>query len=116
MTRVAISVTTTEGLDPAMDPRFGRAGGFILMQDGQIILRQANPHKDAGHGAGPAAAGWLREIGADEVISGEFGPKALTALLALGITPWVAPPDIAASEAYRLFVEGNLTRKESQEA
>jgi predicted Fe-Mo cluster-binding NifX family protein len=112
MSRVAISVSTMGGQDPAMDPRFGRAVGFLVLDErGSIVQYAENPHKDAGHGAGPAAAGLMHELGVEAVISGEFGPKALSALTALGIAPYLAPPGLLASEAHRRFVERTLERK-----
>ncbi|MBN1336698.1 MAG: NifB/NifX family molybdenum-iron cluster-binding protein [Deltaproteobacteria bacterium] len=112
MTRAAISVATPADPDPLLDPRFGRAEAFLVLDEtGQVVQRVSNPHRNAGHGAGPAVAGWMRDLGVETVISGEFGPKALASLNALGITPLTAPPGLRVSEAHRRFTEGTLERK-----
>jgi len=108
----AISVTSMADPDPHLDPRFGRAEAFLVVDEaGRTVQCLANPHKDASHGAGPAVAGWMRDLGVGTIVSGEFGPKAAASLAALGIVAWLAPAGIRASEAHSRLVAGRLERK-----
>jgi predicted Fe-Mo cluster-binding NifX family protein len=61
----------------AFDLRFGRAAWFCLYdhETGKATFHE-NFHVDDGHGAGQKAAEFAFELGADRVISGDFGPKA----------------------------------------
>lgn len=116
MNRIVLSVKGGDAPDPELDPRFGRAEAFLVLDDeGAVIGRAVNPHREAGHGAGPAAAALVRELGATAVISGEFGPKAMSALTALGIATWIAPPGLRASEALARMRAGTLTQKGTRE-
>ncbi len=89
MHRVAIS-SEGPGLEDAVDPRFGRAAGFVIAEladDGEVKLS----YLDNGasqllpQGAGIATAEHLSDAGADVVLSGYVGPKAFEALEAAGI-------------------------------
>lgn len=112
MTRRAFSVVAADEPDPLLDPRFGRAEAFLVLDEaGNILDRFVNPHRTADHGAGPAVAAWMRDLGVESVVSGEFGPKALSALEAMGITPWLAPSNLRASEAHARLAAGTLERK-----
>jgi predicted Fe-Mo cluster-binding NifX family protein len=59
------------------DMRFGRASWFCLYdhETGKTAFHE-NFHVDDGHGAGQKAAEFAFELGANRVISGDFGPKA----------------------------------------
>jgi predicted Fe-Mo cluster-binding NifX family protein len=61
----------------AFDLRFGRAAWFCLYDhETENTTFHENYHVDDGHGAGQKAAELVFELGADRVISGDFGPKA----------------------------------------
>lgn len=109
---IALTVATDEGLESPMDPRFGRAFGFLVVS--QRASEQprffANPEREAARGAGPAAASRVRRLGAAAVISGRFGPKAWDALERLGIDRWLAPSGLTAGEALERFRRGELAR------
>jgi predicted Fe-Mo cluster-binding NifX family protein len=111
MSRIAISVLRGgQGLDAAMDDRFGRAEAFLVAEreTGQSTETIDNASVNASHGAGTGAANVLKSAGVGAVISGRFGPKAFDALRALGIEAWIAPPGITAGEALRLLEDGAL--------
>ncbi len=110
--RIAITVRTLSGLSAPMDPRFGRAAGFLLVQDGQILEKLENPAIQAAHGAGTGAAALMQEHAADVVISGAFGPKAHSALCAMGIAMRLAPPGLTAAEALEREARGELRSQE----
>jgi predicted Fe-Mo cluster-binding NifX family protein len=111
MSRIVITVRRGgQGVDAAMDDRFGRAEAFLVAEreTGTIIETIDNASANASHGAGTGAANLLKSAGVGAVISGRFGPKAFDALQALGIEAWVAPPGITAGEALRLLEDGAL--------
>jgi predicted DNA-binding protein (UPF0251 family)/predicted Fe-Mo cluster-binding NifX family protein len=86
MTKIAI---TSEGpmLDDALDPRFGRAGGFIVV-DPQTLEFEYVDNGDSqamAQGAGIQAAENISRAGAKVLLTGYVGPKAFMALQAVGI-------------------------------
>jgi len=68
------------------DLRFGRAGWFCVY-DSETKSTQfiENSFKNANGGAGTKSSEMAAELGAEKVISGEFGPKAKTMLEKLRI-------------------------------
>ncbi|WP_337997870.1 NifB/NifX family molybdenum-iron cluster-binding protein [Oleispirillum naphthae] len=76
-----------DGLDAAVDARFGRAAGFVLVDgEGALAGHLDNAAADAmGHGAGLAAAEAVVRAGAKTVLTGRVGPKASAALAAAGV-------------------------------
>jgi len=69
--------STGNNLDAGFDLRFGRAGWFCLLNEktGETTFYE-NENKEASHGAGTKAVEKVVELGANRVISGDFGPKA----------------------------------------
>ncbi len=107
--KIAVSVNDGQGLDAALNPRFGRAPYYVLIdEEGNDFEVLLNPHADASHGAGPGVASLLRDKGATAVISGHFGPKAQDALIAFGIEMWSAPEGAPAREALEMLRQGEL--------
>jgi predicted Fe-Mo cluster-binding NifX family protein len=78
-------------LTSMVDPRFGRASYFILydteMDSWNVI--DNSPNTEIAHGAGIQTAQRVIDIGADTVVSGNFGPKAADVLDAAGIVTMV---------------------------
>lgn len=71
-------ITSTENnLEAQMDLRFGRCAWFCLYDHdaGQTEFIE-NEFKDARGGAGTKVAELMLTLGADRIISGDFGPKA----------------------------------------
>lgn len=93
MSIVAISAEGPS-TDDAVDPRYGRAGGFVLaaFPHGDLSLDPSITYLDNGDaqiratGAGIATTEHLADAGVNVVISGYVGPKAFEALQAAGIT------------------------------
>ena len=77
--KIAIS-SSGPNLDSAVDPRFGRAA-FLLIIDsdsGELIESIDNSTgRDAAQGAGIMAASLVVEKGAQAILTGRLGPKAL---------------------------------------
>lgn len=73
--------------DAPLDPRFGRAEGFVLYDPETrrwSYLSNAEAHTKA-QGAGLAAVELLAKARVTTVLSGSIGPKAAKALAAAGI-------------------------------
>src|SRR6056297_3088439 len=81
-----IITSTGNSKSDRFDLRFGRAAYFCLYDDetGHVSFHD-NKHLAASHGAGPKAAEFAYELGAEKVISGDFGPKAKDVLDKLNI-------------------------------
>ena len=115
MTRkIVVTVTSPGGLNASLDPRFGRAGAFLIVDEEsrEIVSELPNDAANAARGAGTGAASIMSRNQVAVVISGAFGPKAYQALEALGIEMWIAPPGISASQALDDLAKGGLTRME----
>lgn len=75
-----------EGLDAAVDNRFGRCAWFVVVDtESRECESIANSAANAGGGAGTAAAGLLSEHGVKAVLVGNLGPNAAAVLGASGI-------------------------------
>lgn len=75
------------GLEAEVDPRFGRAAGFVLVDAaGAVAGYIDNAAAGAmGQGAGLAAAETVARAGVRTLLTGQVGPKAAAALAAAGI-------------------------------
>ena len=86
MTKIAI---TSEGptLDDALDPRFGRAAGFIVVDPKSLEFEYVDngASQAMAQGAGIQAAENIAGTGAKVLLTGYVGPKAFMALEAAGI-------------------------------
>ena len=110
MTRLAIS---SEGptLDDPVDPRFGRAGGFVIVDSESL----ENEYLDNGSaqvapkGAGYQAAKLVADAGAEVVLSGYVGPKAFDALKAAGIRIGPECDKMTVREVVEKFKRGEIT-------
>jgi len=115
--KIAISVQYGEDLKAPMDPRFGRCGVFLVVDDanGEILKMIPNKNYDAAHGAGVGATALVAEAGVKGVISGRFGPKAMMGLEAKGIHMYSAPEGITAGEALERMKKGELVQEKMRE-
>lgn len=114
ISRLAVTVKTDDGLDAPLDPVFGRAARFLVVNpnNGSIEADLGNPFIAENQGAGTGVAGLLKDQNIDAVISGRFGPKAYQALIAFGISMWNAPEGITARDALVRLARGELTKME----
>jgi len=98
-----------ESLDTPVDPRFGRARYFILVdtETNEATVHDNTQNLNAAQGAGIQSAETVARLGAEAVISGNVGPKAFRTLSAAGIKVYLCP-DGTAAEAMRLFQAGEL--------
>jgi predicted Fe-Mo cluster-binding NifX family protein/predicted DNA-binding protein (UPF0251 family) len=86
MSKVAIS---SEGptLDDALDPRFGRAAGFVIVDPETLEFKYLDngASQTMAQGAGIQAAEIVARAGAGVLLTGFVGPKAFQALSAAGV-------------------------------
>jgi len=109
--RIAVSVLDREkGADAGIDPRFGRASGFIILDEdsGEILESLENTNVNAAHGAGTGTASMMSENKVDVAISCRFGPKAFQALKAMGIGIYTAPEGKTVSQVLEMYKKGEL--------
>jgi predicted Fe-Mo cluster-binding NifX family protein len=84
--KIAVSAQGA-GLDSPVDPRFGRARYFIVIDtetDG-ISAHDNTVNLNAIQGAGIQSAKNVADLGVRAVVTGNVGPKAFAALTAAGI-------------------------------
>jgi predicted Fe-Mo cluster-binding NifX family protein len=97
------------GLDALVEPRFGRAPFFLLLEpDGTALSPVANPFTDARGGVGPRAVQVLADHRVDTLITGQMGANALAAVKAAGIRVFACPEGETVSSALQLFQSGQL--------
>ncbi|HUT24845.1 MAG TPA: NifB/NifX family molybdenum-iron cluster-binding protein [Sumerlaeia bacterium] len=80
-----VAVTSQgEDLDTQVDPRFGRARNFVVVdtETGAFETHDNAQNLNASQGAGIQAARNVVEMGVNAVITGNVGPKAFAALQA----------------------------------
>jgi predicted Fe-Mo cluster-binding NifX family protein len=86
MKRIAV---TSEGpsLDDQLDPRFGRAAGFVVVDLETMATRYIDNGQSQimAQGAGIQAAELVARAGVNCLLTGYVGPKAFQALSAAGI-------------------------------
>lgn len=114
MKRIAV---TSEGpsLDDRMDPRFGRAAGFVV-----VDLETLDTHYiDNGssqvmsQGAGIQAAELIARAGVSCLLTGYVGPKAFQALSAAGIQVGHKLEGVTVREAVERFKSGQVEMAQS---
>lgn len=96
-------------LDARLDPRFGRAQGYLLCDTATGAVRRldAASNMSLAQGAGIQAAQAAADAGAEAVITGHVGPKAFTALRRGGIAIYLST-HATARQALRALADGNL--------
>ncbi|WP_272698815.1 DUF134 domain-containing protein [Desulfovibrio sp. Fe33] len=118
MSRIAV---TTEGptLDDRVDPRFGRAGGFAIVDPKTMTVVQ---YVDNGgsqamaQGAGIQAAENVANAGAKVLLTGYVGPKAFTALQAAGISIGQDVDNMTVREAVEKYMAGQVNMADAPNA
>ena len=98
------------GLDSPVDPRFGRAKYFVLVDtDTGVFSAHDNAQNlNAPQGAGIQAAQTVAQLGAEAVLTGHVGPKAFTTLQAANIAVYTGVSGTI-TEAIEQFKSGRLT-------
>ncbi len=109
MAKVAVS-SVGPGLDSAVDSRFGRAAGFVVVDTDTMAAEfiDNNAAQGMGHGAGIQAAESVARGGASAVLTGFVGPKAFQALQAAGIEVVQNMDNMTVKEAVERFRSGQI--------
>ncbi|MBU0513929.1 MAG: NifB/NifX family molybdenum-iron cluster-binding protein, partial [Proteobacteria bacterium] len=108
MGRIAIS-TSGDNLEAAVDPRFGRAERFLIVDVGtnEFEVLDNSASGALSHGAGIQTAQVVANAGVEAVLSGFVGPKAVDALDAAGIKICQGATGTV-REAVKDYVDGKL--------
>ncbi len=109
MEKIAIT-SEGPGLDDALDSRFGRAAGFIIVDPKTLefeYLDNGNSQVMA-QGAGIQAAENVANSGAKAVLTGYVGPKAFAALQAAGIKVGQDLENMTVRQAVEHFNSGQV--------
>ncbi len=109
MKKIAVS---SEGpnLDDKVDERFGRAGGFLIVDPDTMETEYIDNGSTQvmGHGAGIQAAEIVAKAGAGVVLSGYVGPKAFSALTGAGIKVGQDCENMTVREAVAKYINGDV--------
>ena len=110
MKKIAVS---SEGpvLDDQVDPRFGRAGGFLIVDPETMECEyiENGAGQVASQGAGIQAAEIVARAGAGVVLSGYVGPKAFSALTGAGIKVGQDCDNMTVREAVEKYTRGEIS-------
>lgn len=105
------AVVTSQGTDlgSQVDPRFGRAKFFVLVdtETGEFAAHDNAQNVNAVQGAGIQAAQNVVSLGVGAVITGNVGPKAFAALQAGGVKTYIGATG-SVSDALEHFKAGEL--------
>ncbi len=110
-----IAVTAAgETIDSGIDPRFGRASGFIIFDtsDGNFTYLGNQVMMESVQGAGIQTARNVIDSGAKKVITGNVGPKAFATLNAAGIEIYTGANGTV-KDALEELKKGTLGKTES---
>lgn len=105
--KIAVSALgTTE--QEAIDPRFGRARGFIIAdtETGAVQYSDNADNIALAQGAGVQTAQFIADQHVDIVVSGQFGPKATSVLQQAGIRMVTVPENYTVRQAIDKVVGG----------
>jgi len=103
-----IAITSTgKTLDSQVDPRFGRAACFIVVDTETMDFSVIENENVAAGGTGIISAKTVIDAGAQAVLTGNCGPNAQRTLSTAGIKLYVGVTGTVA-EAVELFKDGKL--------
>jgi predicted Fe-Mo cluster-binding NifX family protein len=115
--KIVVSATGMT-MDSSVDPRFGRAACFLIIDSDSGELLEAidnSQGRDAVQGAGIGAAAMVAEKGVKAILTGRVGPKAMAVVDQAGI---LVVSDVSGSvrEAVEKFRSGSLVPDSSSSA
>jgi predicted Fe-Mo cluster-binding NifX family protein len=99
------------GLDSPVDPRFGRAKYFIVVDtdSGESSAHDNTQNLNATQGAGIQAGQSVARLGVEAVLTGHVGPKAFTTLTAANVAVYTGISGTV-KEAIEEFKQGLLAQ------
>ena len=106
---IIVVTSTSKDISSNMDPRFGRAKYFIVVDTdtNEVVAHDNAQNLNAAQGAGIQAAETVARLGAEAVVTGNVGPKAFRALNAAGVKICLSTEGTVA-DAIRRFKAGEL--------
>ena len=106
-----IAITSTgKTLESDVDPRFGRAAYFIIVDTDTMEFNAAeNANVAVGGGAGVGSAKTVIDAGAQAILTGNCGPNAERTLTAGGVKLYAGVTGTV-KEAAESFKSGKLTQ------
>ena len=109
MGKIAVSAEGPN-LDDALDPRFGRAAGFLMVNPQTLEHEYVDngASQAMAQGAGIQAAEIVARAGAKVVLTGYVGPKAFQALHAAGINIIQNLQNLTVREAIERYTRGKV--------
>ena len=111
--KMPIIAVSSDGpsIDDMVDPRFGRAGGFFVLntQTMESSYIDNGESQCRSQGAGIETAERVCAMGVTAVLSGFVGPKAFAALTAAGIQIYQDLEDMTVREAIEKFTSGSIS-------
>ncbi len=109
MEKIAVSAEGPD-LDDALDPRFGRAAGFLMVNPQTLEHEYVDngASQAMAQGAGIQAAEIVARAGAKVVLTGYVGPKAFQALQAAGIRIAQNLQNLTVREAIERYASGKI--------
>ncbi len=118
MTRIIAVTSEGPALTDMVDPRFGRAAGFVVvnLDTGEHSFLDNGGSQVLAQGAGIQAAENVAKAGAGVVLSGFVGPKAFTALAAAGIAVIQDVENMTVAQAVEKYKSGALAVAEGPNA
>jgi predicted Fe-Mo cluster-binding NifX family protein len=107
--RVAVSSQGND-IDSLVDPRFGRARWFIIVETegGECRAQDNSANVEASGGAGVAAGTTVVSQGVEAVITGNVGPNAHKVLAAASVPIYQIGNGISVRDAIGAFERGEL--------
>jgi len=109
MMKIAVS-SQGPGLDSQVDPRFGRAAGFVIVDQETMehSYLDNGVSRAMAQGAGIQAAELIAQSGVGVVLTGYVGPKAFQALAAAEIIGGQDMEGLTIREAVERFKDGQV--------
>ena len=109
MNKIAVT-SEGPGLDDLVDPRFGRAAGFVVVDLETMETRYIDNGQSQvmSRGAGIQAAELISRAGVECLLTGYVGPKAFQALSAAGIKIGQDLEGLTVREAVERFRSGSV--------
>jgi len=106
-----IAITSeAPSLDSPVDPRFGRAAGFLIVDADTMEFKYVENGKaqTMSQGAGIQAAENVAQSGATVILTGYVGPKAFQALSAVGIQVGQNLDNMTVRQAIERYTSGSV--------
>jgi predicted Fe-Mo cluster-binding NifX family protein len=107
--KIAISANKP-GMNSSVDLRFGRASYFVVvdLDSGAVNILENADNQSAAQGAGMQTVKTIVDAGANKVITGNVGPKALAALRTAGVQVLQVAGGSSVQDAVEQFKLGRL--------